>query len=148
MEVTDLTQDLVDRFGKKIDEVGIYDRGNRAEASVIYYQGIKCFDEALNPHLFLETNCLVEITSFENCVFFNLMLPNAKAISLFIIWRNQITTLEIKDNEKILIPKFELIKALAPTSPISGGLGALISLGKTEQFKNRKDFKAVGSKES
>lgn len=144
----DLTQELVDKFGKQVDAVGLQDRGNRAEATVIYHQGIKCFDEVLYPYVFAETNCLLEIMSFENCVLFHLMLANAKSLSLFIIWRNQITTMEVKDDEKIAIPKFELLKALAPTSPIGGGLGALISMGRNDIFKNKKDFKVVGSKES
>lgn len=147
MEIKNVTEDLTDKFGAELDSTGYYDRGNRAEATVIYSSGIPNFDEIFYPHKFEETNCLVEILSYENCIIIFLMLPNAKTISNYLIWRKDIISFEFEEDKRIEVPKFELVKALTPLGPGSGLIGGAIAETRLNKFLKKKQFKLVGSKQ-
>lgn len=146
MEIKNFTEELKDKFGKELDSIGFFDRGNRAEATVIYSSGIPNFDEIFYPHKFEETNCLIEILSCENCIIFFLMLPNDKTISNYLIWRKDIISYEFEENKTIEVPKFELLKALTPLGPGAGLIGIAITEIRLNKFIKNKQFKIVGSK--
>ena len=63
------------------------------------------------------------------------------------IWREKIVSAEYVEGAKMLIPKFELLKAVTPLGPGIGLVGTAIATYRLEKFKKRKDFKIVGSKE-
>lgn len=146
MEIKNLTEEIANKFGNEIDKIGYHSRGNRAEATIIYVSGIPNFDEALEPCKFEETNCLIEINSSENCVIFLLLLPNAKTISNYLIWRKDLISFEYTEEKVINIPNFELLKSITPLGLGTGVVGQAMAEIRFNRFLKNKDFKIVGNK--
>jgi hypothetical protein len=147
MEIKNLTEDFTNKFGNEIDKTGYYSRGNKAEATIIYISGITNFDEALEPHKFEETNCLIEINSCDNCIIFLLLLPNTKTISNFLIWRKDLISFNFTDEKIINIPNFEFIKSITPLGLGTGVVGLAMAEIRLNKFLKNKDFKIVGNKQ-
>lgn len=146
MEIINVTEELLSKLGKELDRTGYQDRGNRAEAILMYVDGIPCFDKILDPNKFVETNCLFEVIACENCMIFALVLPNATTISNFLIWRKDIISPEFMENHSMEVSKFNSLKALLPLGPGSGLLGLTVAELTFNKFKNNKGFKVVGSR--
>jgi hypothetical protein len=135
------------KVGKEYLTIGSYPRTKKHEATIIYNEGIPFFDLKFIDNKFEVTDCILQVGATENTMLFLLSFNNLNAFVIFGIWRKDITTFEILENQNIKVPKFNQFKDSLPYAPIGGAIGYTIAGIRRQREEERRSFSIIGTKE-